>query len=72
MYQPESVLENEMLEILKDFKGETDHLIPTRRQCIEIINKKKRERTCRIVDFAWVKIKESEKREKHLEFAREQ
>ena len=60
------------------FKIETDHLISTRRPDLVIINekKKKKKRTCRIVDFAvpvdhWVKLKESEKRDKYQDLARE-
>ena len=50
-----------------------DHLISARRPDILTANKK---RTCGIVDFAipaenWVKIKESEKRDKLIDLARE-
>ena len=60
---PESVLEGGTHKILWDFGIKTDHLISTGRSDIIIINKK--ERTCRIIDFAVqvyhrVKLKESE------------
>ena len=53
---------------------QTDHLIPARRPDLIIINKKKR--TCKIVDFAVpadhrIKQKESEKKDKYLDLARE-
>ena len=72
MRDPESVLENETHKLLWDFEIKTDHLILARRPGLVIINKK--ERTCRIVDFAvsadhWVKLKESEKRDKYLDLA---
>ena len=65
MHNPESVLENETHKLHWNFKIQTDHQIPAGRpDLIIIINKK--ERTCRIVDFAVpadhrVKLKESEK-----------
>ena len=51
---------------------QTDHLISGRR----VINKKKKKRTCKIVDFAVsadhrIKLKESEKKDKYLDVARE-
>ena len=48
MHKLEYVLENETHKLLWDFDIQTDHLNSARRQ--ELINKK--ERTCRIVDFA--------------------
>ena len=73
MHNPKSVLENEMLKLLWDFDIKTNYLISVRRPDLIIINKK--ERTCRIVDFAIpadhrVKLKECEKRDKYLDFAR--
>ena len=70
----ESVLENEMHKLLRDFEIHTDHQISARQPDLIIINKKKR--TCRIVDFAVlagyrVKLKEHEKRDKYLNFDRE-
>ena len=74
MHNPTSVLKNEMHKLLWDFEIKTDHLILTRRPVLIIINKK--ERTCRIVDFAVpvdhrVKLKESEKSDKYFDIARE-
>ena len=74
MQKSESMLLNGMHEILRALEIRTDHLIPIRRPDIMINNKKrkkkkiKRERTCRIMEFALpadlrVKIKESEKRD---------
>ena len=45
MYNPESVLENEMHKILWDFEIQMDHLISAWRPDQVIVNKKKR--TCR-------------------------
>ena len=74
MHNPESFLENETHKLLKDFEIQTNRLILARRPELIIINKK--ERTCRIVDFAvqadhGVKFKESEKKDKYLDLARE-
>ena len=76
MYNSESVLENETHKLLWDFKIQTDHLISARRPDLIIINKKRGGGNCRIVDFAVpvdhrVKLKECEKRDKYLHFARE-
>ena len=75
MHNPESILENETHKLFWDFEIQMDHLILTRWTDLVIVNKKKR--TCRIVDFAipvhhWVKLKESVKRDKYLDLAREQ
>ena len=71
---PESVLENVIHKLLWDLDIQTDHLNSTRQPDLIIINKK--ERTSRIADFAplanhRVKLKELEKRDKYLDFARE-
>ena len=71
MHNPTSVLQNETYKHLWDFEIKTDHLISARRP--DLI---KKERTCRIVDFAvpshhWVKLKEIEKKDKYLDLARE-
>ena len=63
-----------MYKILKDFEIQTDHLFPTRRRNLLLIDKKKR--TCHLVDIAStvdhrVKIKERVKVEKYLDLARE-
>ena len=74
MHNSESILENEMHKFLWDFKIQTDLLISAKRPDLIIINQKKR--TCRIVDFAVpanhrVKLKESKKKVKYLDLARE-
>ena len=78
MHNPESVQENETHQILWDFEIQTDHLISARQPDLVII--KKREGTCKIVDFAVkivdfaehrVKLKESEKKANYLDHARE-
>ena len=74
LHNPKSILENEIHKLLWDFEIQTDHLITARRPHLIIINKK--ERTCRIVEFAVpadhrVKLKECEKRDKYIDFARE-
>ena len=72
MHKPESVLEKETHKILWDFDIKTDHLIPARRPDLGLINNKKSQ----LVDFAVpadhrVKMKENEKIDKYLDFARE-
>ena len=55
MHNPESVLENEMQKHLWDFEIQTDQLISVRWPDLVIVNKKKkkkRERTCWIMDFS--------------------
>ena len=74
IYNPTSVQENNTHKLLWDFDIQTDHLISARRPDLVIINKKKR--TCKIVNFATpadhrVKFKESEKKGKYLDLARE-
>ena len=77
MHNPAPVLENDSHTLLWDFNIQTDHLIPARRPDLIIINKKKRKkRTCKIVDFAVpadhrIKQKECEKKDKYLDLARE-
>ena len=80
MHNPESVLEKETNKILWDFEIQMDYLISARRLNLVIMNKKKRERererTCRIVDFEVpadhkVKLKESEKKYKYIDFTKE-
>ena len=68
MHNPEPVRENET----KTSRVFWDHLISARRSDLMIANKRKKEK--RIVDFAvpsdhWVKLKESEKRDKYLDLA---
>ena len=78
MHSPDSVLENETQKILWDFEIQTDHLILAKRPSLEIINyqKKKKKWTFLIVDFGVladhrVKLKESEKRDRYLDQAKE-
>ena len=76
MHNPAPVLENDSHKLLWDFNIQTDHLIPARRSDLIIINKKKKKRTCKIVDFAVpadhrIKQKECEKKDKYLDLARE-
>ena len=74
MHNPVPVLENDSHKLLWDFNIQTDHLIPDRRPDLIIINKRKR--ICKIVDFAIpvdhrINLKESEKKDKYLDLARE-
>ena len=77
MHNPVSVLKNEAHKLLCDFEIQTDHLISARRPHLVIINNNnKKKGICRIVDFAFptnhrVQLKESEKRDKNLDLARE-
>ena len=55
---------------------QTDHLITARIPDLIIINKEKKKRICKIVDFAIptdhrIKLKECEKKDKYLDLARE-
>ena len=63
-----------MHHFLWDFNIQTDRLIPARRPDLIIINRKKR--ICKIVDFTVpadhrINLKESEKKDKYLNLARE-
>ena len=74
MHNPAPVLDNDSHKLLWDFNIQTDHLIPARRPDLIIINK--RERICKIVDFAVpvdhrINLKESEKKDKSHDLARE-
>ena len=74
MHNPTSVPENDTHKLPWYFDILTDYLISARRPDLIIINKKKR--TCKIVDFVVlpdyrVKLKESEKKDKYLNLARE-
>ena len=67
MHNPAPVLENDTHKLLWDFNIQTDHLIPARRPDLIIINKKKKKKICKIVDFAVpadhrIKLKECERR----------
>ena len=70
------VQENNRHKLLWDFDMHTDHLISARRPDLIIISSKKKKRTCIILDFAVpadhrIKLKESEKKDKFLDLARE-
>ena len=76
MHKPAPVLENDTHKLQWDFDIQTDHLISARRPDLIIINKKKKKKICKIVDFAVladhrIKLKECEKRDKYLDLARE-
>ena len=73
MHNPDSVIENATHKLLLDFDIHTDHLISARSP--DLINNKKK-RICSIVDVAVpadhrIKLKECEKKDKYLDFARE-
>ena len=73
MHKLTYVLENDTHKLLWDFDRQTDHLILARRPDQSATTKK---RTCKIMDFAVtadhrVKLKENEKKDKYLDFARE-
>ena len=73
---PAPVRENNTHKIPWDFDIHTDHLISDRRPDLIIINKKKKKRISKIVDFAVpadyrIKLKECEKKDKYLDLARE-
>ena len=75
MHSPAPVLNNDAHKLLWDFDIHADHLISARRPYLIIINQKK-ERICKIVDFAVsadhrIKLKECEKKDKYLDLARE-
>ena len=77
MHNPAPVLENDTHKLLWNFGIHTGHLISARRLDLIMINKKKKKkRTCKIVDFAVpadhrIKLKECEKKDKYLDLARE-
>ena len=76
MHNPAPVLEKDTYKLLWDFDIQTDHLISARRPDLIIINKKKKKKICKIVDFVIpadhrIKLKEYEKRDKYLDLARE-
>ena len=74
MHNPAAILKNDTHKLLWDFDIQTNYLISARRPDLIVINKKKR--TCKIVNFAVqadhrIKLKESEKKDKYLDLARE-
>ena len=71
---PESVLENEEYKILWDISIQTDHVIEARRPDLVVVDKK--ERSCKIIDFAVpgdsrIEEKEKDKIEKYQDLRRE-
>ena len=73
-HEPESVLENEDYKILWDFSIQTDHVIEARRPDLVVVDKK--ERICKIIDFAVpgdtrIEEKEKDKIEKYQDLRRE-
>ena len=71
--EPESVLENKDYKILWDFSIQTDHVIDVPRPDLVLVDKK--ERICKIIDFAVpgdsrVEEKEKDKIEKYQELGR--
>ena len=80
MNNPESVKKMRCTKSIRILRYKTDPLISARRpvqvKFSKKKNKKKTERTCRIVNFAVsaddrVKVKESEKKDKYLDLTRE-
>ena len=68
------MLENEDYKILWDFSIQTDHVIEARRPDFVVVHKK--ERSCKIIDFAvpgysMIEEKEKDKIEKYQELGRE-
>ena len=73
-HEPESVLENEDYKMLWDFCIQTDHVIEVRRPDLVLVDKK--ERICKIIDFAVpgdsrIEEKEKDKIEKYQDLGRE-
>ena len=72
MHNPAPVRENDTHKLLWDFNIQTDHLIPAKRSDFIIINKKKREfEKLSILLSHRINLKESEKKDKYLDLARE-
>ena len=74
MHKPESVLENKVCITLLNLKIQMDCLIPVRKPDLVLFNKKKR--TYHLMVFAILvdyrlKIKNSRKKDKYLDFSRE-
>ena len=73
-HEPESVLENEDYKTLWDFSIQTDHFIKARRPDSVLVDKK--ERSCKIINFAVpgdrrIEKKEKDKIEKYQNLGRE-
>ena len=76
MHNPASLLENDTHKLLWDVDIQMDRLISARRPDLVIIKKKKKKKTCRIVDFTVptdhrIQLKETEKKDKYQDLARE-
>ena len=74
MHNLAPVLENDSYKLLWEFNIQTDHLIPARRPNLIITNKKKENlQNCRLCCPAdhRINLKESEKKDKYLDLARE-
>ena len=61
-HEPESVLDNEGYKILWYFSIQTDHVIESRRPDLVVVDKK--EKSCKIIDFAVPGDSRIEKKEK--------
>ena len=73
-HEPESVLEHEDYKIFWDFSIQTDHFREARRPDLVVVDKK--ERTCKIIDFAVllgssIEEKENDKIKKYQDLGRE-
>ena len=73
-HEPESVLENEDYKILWDLSIQTHHVMEAWRPDLVVVDKK--ERICKIIDFAVprdsrIEQKEKDKMEKHQDLGRE-
>ena len=75
MHNPASVRENDKHKLLWDFDTQTDHLISAKRPDLIIINNKKKKnlQNCGLYypAYHWIKLKESEKKDKYVDLARE-
>ena len=76
LHNPAPVLENDTHKLIRDFDIQTNHRISARIPDLILINKRKKKRNCKIVYFAVsadhrIKLKESEKKDKYMDFARE-
>ena len=75
MHNPAPVLGNDTYKLLWDFNIQTDPLVSARRPDLIIINRKKKKKICKIVDFTVpadhrIKMNECEKRDKYLNLAK--
>ena len=75
-HEPESVSEIEDYKILWDFSIQTDHVIEARRPDLDLVLFDKKERICKVIDFAVpgdsrIEEKEKDKIEKYQNYGRE-